>query len=460
MARNPAGALRRVSALLRDGSAASSIVQNFVVRVAMIGVTFGTGIIVARTLAPLGRGEQAALGLWPMLLSGLATIGVPLAVNFQSRRRPEDAGKLFFAGTILALCSGLIACAVGIVAMPVFLHGYDPSLIGAARWLLLFVPQILVLYVIRANLEANGEFTRSIMGQFVPTCFTLLALVGLRLTGRLTPVTAAFVYFVPSFVWTVWVLRRLWPRMNVEVASLRQDLMGLLSYGCRSYGTDLINALSSQLDLAVIVAFLNPVALGLYSVALTLSRLLAIVQQSLGTVLFPQASSLDQQSAIELVGRGARLSTLLSIGLGLALLVVVPFALPLVYGNAFSAAISIMPMLTAEAVLSGLANILAVSFFATGRPAVVTFIQGGWLGCALLLLLICVPRMQLLGAAAALLGASVLRIAFVALAYRLVFRQGLPRLIVDAADITYLRNRLLRKRPQGDAAAGLIVKRA
>ena len=440
--------LRRVAALLRDGSAVSAIAQNFAVRVAMIGVTFGTGIIVARTLGPQGRGEQAALGLWPVLLSGLATFGIPLAVSFHSLKRPADSGRLFFAALVVALCSGLVVCAIGIGLMPIFLHGYDPGLLIAGRWFMLFAPPILVMYVIRSHLESKGEFTRSIMGQLVTVSYTLAALIGLRLSGHLTPISAAFAYYVPSFVLTIWLLKRLWPRMHVHVAWLRQDVATLLSYGCRSYGTDLINSLSSQLDLAVIVAFLNPVSLGLYSVALTLSRLLAIVQQSVVTVLFPQASSLDHQSAIDLIGRGARLSTLFSAGLGVALLVVVPFMLPFVYGNAFTAAIAIMPLLTAEAVMSGLANTLALAFLATGRPAVVTFIQGGWLVCALVLLLVCVPRLQIMGAAVALFGASVLRIAFVAIAYRLVLHQALPRLIVGAADVAELRSRLLRQRPQ------------
>jgi len=43
--------------------------------------------------------------------------------------------------------------------------------------------------------------------------------------------------------------------------SFREDVAILLTYGLRSYGADLINALSGQIDVAIIVAFLNPVAL-------------------------------------------------------------------------------------------------------------------------------------------------------------------------------------------------------
>jgi O-antigen/teichoic acid export membrane protein len=432
----------------RDGSTTSAVVKNFIVRTAMIALNFGTGVTVARSLAPLGRGQQTALALWPILISGLATLGIPAAVVYQTRRRPQHAGRLYFVSLIIALVAGSLAAVLGAVAMPRLLQGYDASLIRDAQWFMLFTPQLLLQLIIRAHLEAKGEFTRSIVSQLTPLLATLGALLILRNARMLTPPLAAVCYVLPPCFVSVWLLFRTWSRMTVCLRSFGTDASSLLSYGFRSYGADVINALSAQLDLAVIVAFLDPVALGLYGVALTIARLIFIVQQSIISVLFPHASGLDPEMAIALVGRAARISTLVSIVLGAILLAIVPTLLPMVYGPAFDAALPIIPLLTLEAILAGLYWVLCTAFQTTGRPAVVTLIQTGWLVCALALLVVLVPRMQTTGAAVALLGASAMRFAFVAIAYRLILHRGLPRLwpnMIDVAHI-YTRSRALLQR--------------
>jgi O-antigen/teichoic acid export membrane protein len=443
--------MRRLSLtkmLARDGTTTSAVVKNFIVRTAMIALNFGTGVTVARSLAPLGRGEQTALALWPILISGLATMGIPAAVVYQTRRRPQDAGRFYFVSMILAFVAGSLAAVLGAVTMPRLLQGYDTALIRDAQWFMLFTPQLLLQLVIRAHLEAKGEFTRSIFSQLTPLVATLGALLILRNARMLTPPVASMCYALPQCLVSVWLLLRTWSRMTVGLRSFGTDASALLSYGLRSYGADVINALSAQLDLAVIVMFLNPVALGLYGVALTIARLVYIVQQSIVSVLFPHASGLDPEFAIALVGRAARISTSLSIVFGAMLLAIVPTLLPMVYGPAFDAALPIIPLLTLEAILAGLYWVLSTAFQTTGRPAVVTLIQTGWLVCALVLLVVLVPRMQTTGAAVALLGASAMRLALVAIAYRMVLHRSLPRLWPNSIDVAhiYARARALLQR--------------
>jgi hypothetical protein len=57
------------------------------------------------------------------------------------------------------------------------------------------------------------------------------------------------------------------------------------------------------------------------------------------------------------------------------------------------------------------------------------------------LLLLLVPRMHMFGAATALLCASLIRLAAIITAYRLVLEQPLPRLWPNAEDVRYLRSR-------------------
>jgi hypothetical protein len=46
----------------------------------LLVVNLATGIIVARGLAPTGRGEQAAMSVWPTTLSFLFLVSLPTSL--------------------------------------------------------------------------------------------------------------------------------------------------------------------------------------------------------------------------------------------------------------------------------------------------------------------------------------------------------------------------------------------
>jgi O-antigen/teichoic acid export membrane protein len=418
------------------------VLQNFLVRIAMLCLSFGTGIIVARSLQPVGRGEQAAMALWPILVAGLATLGIPTALKFCTRRHAARAGSLLVVAEAVAIVVGFVAAGIGALALPFLLHDYDAGVVRDAQWLMVLTPQILLLYVVRAHLESQGEFLRSIFGQLIMVVFTLIALAALSAMQRLTPLTAALSYYVPGVFQTLWLAVRLRTRMRICIAEFIADVRTLFSFGLRSYGSDLVNALSLQLDQVVIVAFLTPRQLGLYAVALSLSRVINVAQESTVMVLFPYASGLATEDALAVVGRAVRKTNAVALVLATLFLLVTPFAVPWLYGRGFASATSILPLLTAEAVLGGSATVLGQAFSATGRPGVVTFVQAAWLGIVLVLLDVLVPRLNLVGAAVALLLASVARLGLVALAYRIAFGRPTPQLIPDATDLRELVRKL------------------
>jgi O-antigen/teichoic acid export membrane protein len=431
---------------VRGNSNASAVAKNLIIRVALLAVNFGTGVIVARSLGPAGRGEQAAMALWPSFLATMATIGIPTALNYHSRRQPEDAKRLYMSSAVMMLLIGLIASAAGVVAMPLLLRGFDAKTIQAARWLMLFAPETLIASAARAHLDSQGQFSRSTLGFLYPNVATLVGLCSLHILGDLTPLTGALAYIVPPAVQAVWLISRLWQPKLFRVKRILGDMQLLLPYGVRCYGSDIIGAVSSQVDLVVIVAFLSAPELGLYTVALSLSRLISVVHASVCTILFSRASSLQTDDALQLVARAARFATVFCIGLAVVFLLAVPMALPIVYGHRFIEALPLLWPLTAEAVLAGCVVMFNQGFLATGRPGVVTAIQMIWLGTAVALLFVCVPRMNIIGAAVALLAAGVVRFALVMVAYPVLLQRPLPRLILSAADIVYLRTKVVAMR--------------
>src|SRR5580658_6318640 len=88
-----------------------AVVQSIVSKVAILALQAATGILTARTLGPAGRGELAAMILWPLFVASVTTLGVPNSLIYHLRRRPEERGQLIANGFVLAAVLGIIAAA-------------------------------------------------------------------------------------------------------------------------------------------------------------------------------------------------------------------------------------------------------------------------------------------------------------------------------------------------------------
>jgi O-antigen/teichoic acid export membrane protein len=429
--------LASVSKVLLARSAASSVVQSLAMKVVVMVLSLGCGMITARALGLAGRGEQSAIVLWPYIISGFAGLGISPAVCFWTSRDRSREGGFLFAGSLIVVMAGFVGAGVGAAIVPLYLKRYSHEVVWQAQVMLLFAPAILLGYVLRSNLEARAKFSSSNASRIWPFVFTFAVLLVLWATQHLTPFTAGLAIFGPVAVQTAWLLRDLASRFDVCLRNVAVDVQSLVSYGLRTYGTDVFSTLSTQVDLAFIIVFLSPAALGLYTVSLTAARQLNVLQAALNIVLLPKASSLGADSALELVGRMTRISSLVTFAAAIVAFAVLPVLIPMIYGEAFRGAAVISRVLVVETFLMGVASVLAQGFNATGRPGIVSLLQAVWVFACVLLLFILVPRLGVSGAAYALAVASLLRLLATLASYPLVLGHAVPSLIPKRRDIDY-----------------------
>ena len=404
-------------------------------------VNLATGIIVARVLAPAGRGEQAAISVWPTTLSFLFLISLPVSLVYNVRRFPQDRRELASSALVLVAIFGLLATLAGEFTIPLFLTKYPPEIVAFARSLLLFTPPLMMLLLFQALLEVSSDFSTSNLIRYLPPLVTLGGLGGLALLHALTPYSASIAYAVPPALMTFfigWHLRAqfAFPRRGFLPAAKR-----LLCYGGQSYPIDLIGQFSLQTAQLLVVSQLAPAELGIYTVALNVSRIVNVVHSSLNIVLFPKASALSVQAIVELTGRAARISTGATVGLGVLFIIAIPVMLPLLYGRDFRSAVLIAWILIVEVIVSGLTSVLAQAFMATGKPGAVAVMQGAGTLFAVPLMLVLIPRYGIAGAACALLMSTCTRFLLAMTSFPLLLQARPPGLLLMPSDIRYLRER-------------------
>lgn len=54
-----------------------AVVQSIGSKSLILGLQAATGVLTARALGPAGRGELAAMILWPLFVASVTTLGVP-----------------------------------------------------------------------------------------------------------------------------------------------------------------------------------------------------------------------------------------------------------------------------------------------------------------------------------------------------------------------------------------------
>jgi O-antigen/teichoic acid export membrane protein len=426
--------LRRTVAL-SGGRAA--IAQVLLANVLILAINLGTGVITARLLGPTGRGEQAAMAMWPQLVGTALTLGLPSAFLYNLKRRSDRAPQLLSAALLLGTSMGLLATLVGILFIPYWLTEYSPEVVRTAQWLMLFAPMSLINLVILPAFLVREEFGTYNAVRFLIPLLTLLTLVSLAFSHNLTPYSAALAYALPLAPVTLWMLARLWRLYRPVWRGLGSDFKSLTSYGLRSYGLDLLGPhVAGQLDRALVVGLLDPAAMGLYVVAVSSSQVLSVIQTAVVTVLFPKASGRPLEEVVAMIGQGARVSIVMTLLAAVCFAFLGPWVLGLVYGQEFLGAVTVFRILLLNVALGSMAYVLAYAFMALDRPGTMSLMNAIGRGLSVPLLLVLVPRYGLEGAGLSILLSTVAELAFVIISYPLLLKTRVPRLWPKRADFT------------------------
>jgi O-antigen/teichoic acid export membrane protein len=427
----------------RASRRASSLVfaQSVISKVSIVAINAATGIITARMLNPVGRGELAALILWPVFLAGVSTLGLPSAQVFYLRRNPEKESSLVASALILSTLLGAVAAMVGWFGIPYWLREHSPHIVRAAQFFVLSTPICSLILVGRAAWEAKARFGSSNLSLLLTPVLTLIALLTLAFRNQLSPESAACAYIfsgIAPAVWMVISLQRLY-RPTIQAAS--QSCRKLMSYGLRSYGTDLCGTLALYTDQALVVALLQPGAMGIYAVVLSLSRVLNVVHSSVVMMIFPRAVTLPKHELLEFTGRAARLSTICTLVLGLSVIATGPLLLNVMYGRDYGSGAPLLKILVAEVVLAGLTQVLIQGIMAAERPGIATAIQMVGLILSIPLFLVLIPKLGLTGAGLALLASTVMRFMLSLASFPLFLKVRPPRCWIGLRDLAEIMER-------------------
>lgn len=421
----------------------SAAIKTLFFSVFVLLINMLTGVLTARFLGPTGRGEQTAMVTWSQFLAFCMTFGIPSALVYNAKRKPEDTGGLYATSVVMGIAFGILALLVGVFLIPVWLDSFSHDVILFSQLSMVLCPVIVISQINYAILQVRDEYKQYNRIRYLVPLTTLLLLAVLIVTGKMNAYTSAAAYLLPSLPFyvamTVRMLRIYGSKLKVGISQFKR----LFTYGLGSYGNDLMGQVSTYIDQILIAGLLSPAELGLYAVAVSLAKMVNVFSNSIIVVLFPKASGLEKEEAIAITFRSFRISITVALLASGVLMLIAPFVLTLLYGTEFKAALTVFRLLLLQTAIGGGTMVLAQAFMALGKPKVVTLLQGLGLLLVVPLLFVLVPKYGLVGAGYAMLASVLLRFAFILINFKFTLKVKIPPLWLTKEDIRWLRRTLV-----------------
>jgi len=318
------------------------------------GLNVVTGVILARGLGVHGRGELAAVVLWPSVFATVGALGIPEALTYHASRRLAAVGRLVATSTGLLVLQTIGIGAIGGALLPLIFRAYPHAVLVDAYLFLLHAPLWLLYTYLIATLNGLHKFFWFHFLRWLPIAVTGAGLCGLVLDHALSVRSAVVVYLVADAVALVLSSALVLHYRKSALGVSRRAAGSLLRFGIRSHAGTVSSMLNEQLGLLLISVILGASKLGLYAIAVTLSSLTTLVGTSVGMVVLPSVASLDASwERLAAVRRFVGLTLVLALTASVPVLVFTPQLIRLFFGSDFVPAANVARVLVvAMAILS------------------------------------------------------------------------------------------------------------
>lgn len=395
-----------------------------------------TGPLLARALGASGRGDLAAILVPLTLTPGVLSLGIP-AYAYLALPKGRPVNEVVGSLGLPLLVIGALAAALAAPIADALAGGRDTVRLFLVIGLLL-TPLGLVISFFGTCLAALERWRLVMAVRIIPFATAFVATVALYALGHLTVASAAAAATAGAMLSGLPAL----PLLSKRPVFRRSLLRPAFSFGLKSWVGGLALLANSRLDQLLMIPLVPPRQLGLYAVATTLSSSSNLATGAIQPPLMARIGA----GHTYLVPQTLRVTLAATLVMNLALGVVTPIALPLLFGAEFRDAVEMTLILLVANVSFGGALVLSGALQADGVPLIPSLAEGLALVVTVVGLIVLLPPLG--GVGAALVSLAAYSASFVLQLY--VTRRRIPAplrlyLVPSREDLSWARQRLLRR---------------
>jgi O-antigen/teichoic acid export membrane protein len=329
-------------------------------------------IIIARVLGPEKQGIFTLVLLLPTMLTTFFNIGIGSATVYYIGKKKYELTTIVSTNIFLAFTISLTSIVIGFLF--IYFFG-DTFLNGVPKLLLLIIMGGLPLVFLNTFLQAIFQGLQDfvvynlivIAGNVVNIVFILITLLVLQLDliGALVSYFSSII--TPTLILFVYLRKR---NLTFKLKSVSKSFIkDCIYYGYKVHFSNILSFINYRADLILLSYFLNPAAVGVYNVSVSITEKLWIVSQPVSTVLFPKISSSNSNKERNLLTTMvARNVLMLSFLVSLLLFFTSEYFILLLFGEKYQAAANIIKILLVGITLLSAEKILSNDLAGRGKP--------------------------------------------------------------------------------------------
>lgn len=363
---------------------------------------FGLGIVLARALGPAGRGYYDIAVSSAMLLMTFLGFSLSSGIFYYAAQGAFQHRRLLLVLLLVCLAQG------GVVVAVLGGFGHHPvvswmlpggSVVTAALLIAALLAVLQGQQLVRAVATGRGRFDAFSLSEVFGRGAALLAVAALAVAGVRSPVPYVLVFALAMLGAVLWLGRVAW---REPVTSSVLPLGGMALYSMPLFVGNVVQFLNYRLDVFFLKGFLSLGAVGTYTVAVGIAQLLWLIPNALGSlVMRATAAHGGTEDVLRRVAEVNRFCIYLGAVAAVGLALAASLLLEAVFGRDFSGSMRPLLVLLPGVVLFCPTIVLSAYLNGIRKQVYTTWVACGSLVVTVALNLLLIPRIGIVGAAAA-----------------------------------------------------------
>ncbi|MDF2037671.1 flippase [Cytobacillus oceanisediminis] len=386
----------------------NSFVKNTIMTLSrqISGILLGllASIIIARSLGPEGNGLYQLIVLLPTTLMTLLNLGVGTSSVYYVGQKKYDIKDIIKTNTASGAVLSLVAVIIGLIGVMFFSDKFFEGVPQNYLYFILLIMPLLMLndfyLVIFQGVQDFKSFNSLALLRQLAALITLVIFIFVLKIGLVGTVIAFIAGVVAQFIVTLILLNKNL-KTNLFTGSFSKAYFKeSFSFGFKAHFSNVLSFINYRADIYLISMFLNPAAVGLYGVAVSIAERLWIVSQSISSVLYPAiSSSSDVDSKNKLTSVISRNVLFFSIIAGIVFYFASDLIFRLLFGEAYADSSDILKMLLPGIILFSVDRILSNDLAGRGKPELNMYTSIFTVASNIILNILLIPKIGIAGAA-------------------------------------------------------------
>lgn len=326
-------------------------------------------IILSRELGPEGRGIYMSILVVPIIVVSFAMLGIRRSAAYHLGKGLFSENRIISGMMSLMILTSVIAMVVswtGIVMA-------DPKGMTMPMVLLavLSIPVRMALVYSGGIYIGKEDFRRSNLQVWLPQLFNLLGVLLFVVLIRGSVTGALFSLFISNLLVASISLSYLFRKYSIRIRFDREVLGSLAGLGVVYAIAVVTMQLNYRVDLLLLQELSTMKEVGYYSLGVAITDKLWQIPASIGLVVMSRsANATDEDELNADVARLLRLSFFFVLILAIILWLIIPFLLPLLFGERFTPSIPIVRWMLPGVLMFVNARVLSGRFAGKGQPLI------------------------------------------------------------------------------------------